>query len=99
LIPSPSGGGLGWGWCIQHTPYLCFDTINVLQDIVVPESQDPVSFGLKMLRAMGVEGSGLSMLTSVNLYGEATFHADKVHHVIANGVLSAKPVTLELTHS
>jgi len=39
------------------------------------------------------------MLATINFNGNTRFHADKVQYVIANWVLSAKPVTLELAHS
>ena len=99
VTPSPSGGGLGWGWCVQRTPYLDHYVINIPQDLVIPESQDAKSFGLEVPGPLGIEGNRFCMLASVKLYGQATFHADKIHNVTANGVLSAKPVTLGLAHS
>jgi hypothetical protein len=99
LIPSPSGGGLGWGWCIQSTPYHGLYTINVFQDFVVPGSQDAKSFGLEVPGTLGVEGLPFGMLASVNLNRKPRLHADKVHNVGSEGMLSAKPVALKLTHA
>jgi hypothetical protein len=39
------------------------------------------------------------MLPAVNFYGNASFHADKIHHILSNGMLSTKSIAGKLAHA
>ena len=39
------------------------------------------------------------MLPAINFYGNASFHADKVHHILSNGLLSTKSIAGKLAHA
>jgi hypothetical protein len=74
-------------------------TFDILQDFIVPEPQDPVTLGFEMANARCVVGGAFRMLATVNLYGQAFFHAHEIDYVIPYWMLSSKPELADLTHS
>jgi hypothetical protein len=93
--PSPSGGGLWWGWCTQCAPYLCLDTFNILQNIVIPEPQNLVTLGFKTLCPLSIGDTTLRVLSAVNLDSEALLYANEIDDILPDGKL---PSEFEFTH-
>ena len=68
---------------------------GILQNLIVPEANDPITFRAKECRSRRV--IGFAMLAAVKLDDQAGIDARKVDNEWANGDLTAELVTAKLT--
>ena len=66
------------------------DSINIRQNLVVPESEHSISLRLKKLSATDIGLYLDGMLSSIEFYNEPAFRTAKVHDKGANEMLTAK---------
>ena len=93
LKPSPSRGGFGWGWvspCGRGIPDHVHHSFDVLENLIVPESQDNESGLLQRSCAPGIVIRGFGMLAPIDLDDDPPFQACEVQDVVAEGMLPAK---------
>jgi hypothetical protein len=58
-----------------------------------------VTLGLKSLRAVGIGGRALRVLSAINLDGEALLHANEINYILADGILPSELEFIHLAHS
>jgi hypothetical protein len=70
-----------------------------LQNIAIPEPQNPVVLDFEAASALGIVFCLLGMLAAIDFNSKAFFHADKIYDESSDGMLSAKSVAIKLAHS
>ena len=83
----------------QSGEYYYFDRFDILQNLVVPESQHPVPFNLQPSSSIGVIRYLLGVLPTVQFYNHPSLKAHKIDYVVPNGLLATKLVPKHLTHA
>ena len=88
--PSPSGGGNEGGGGVQFVPYLFHHYINVIQNFVIPESQNPESRSLQIPGAHCVRFNAISMLPTIDFDNEHLLKTYEVKNGRIKRVLATK---------
>jgi hypothetical protein len=72
------------------------NTVEVFQNVVVPEAQYEIAKGLEHLRAFGISGAG-RMLATVEFDDHARVGAEKIRNVAIDGRLPLELPTIKPT--
>ena len=97
MTPSPWGEGRGEG---SPAPQLVRDldqySFDVLQDVIVPEADEPMALVLKPSCSFIVPCLLSGMLPSIDFDDEALLHAEKIDDITAQRALAAKLMAAKL---
>ena len=81
---------------LQNHPDLLLDRFDLLQHLVIPESQHAKSGGLQQLRASLVIFCMFAMMTPIDLDNHLVIQTDKIKDKIAKRMLSAEFASRDL---
>ncbi len=83
---------------MSASQYLRQNSLQVVQDLVVPKPNDSIAFALNPVGSTGVVHPAFfeSMLTAVKFHHQLLGFAKEVHNVVAEGHLAAELQALEL---
>jgi uncharacterized lipoprotein YbaY len=65
-------------------------TIQVIQDLVIPETQHPVTLRFQYSCAFEIVGLPIEVLAAIHLDDQFLYRSTEIHDVAADGVLPAK---------
>src|SRR4051794_14685204 len=91
----PRGGGVGRGGDTQGISYGFHDGIELLEDLIVPESHDPEPLGVQPCRPGVILLRLGGMLTAIQFEDQFGFEADEIDNVISDGSLPSKFAPVE----
>src|SRR5437879_4268464 len=83
--------------CAQRLHYHVIHSLNILQHIVVPESQHAKSRGFQSPRPHVVSTFHGCMLTTIHFENKSRVHANEVKNKIEERMLAAEFVSVHLT--
>jgi hypothetical protein len=92
----PCGGGLGWGDHFEGGSNRFDHAIDALQNIVIPDAQNPIPLRLQPRCARFICFGPLSMLPAIDFDDEPCFQADKIGNVRTKGYLPSEAVAVDL---
>ena len=96
-LPFKGRAGVGWVcWSMQPLPNRLEDTIEVIEHLVVPESQHAKPCLLQKRRAYSVGLDIFRVLAAVQLDNEPSFQADEIHDVVTERVLAPEFAAIKL---
>jgi len=75
---------------MDFLPYLLKDRFNLLQNLVVPKSDNPQTPISKKVRPLFIMAPIIPMLPTVHFDDHCGFMTVKVYNIRGNGVLSSK---------
>ncbi len=91
---------MGWGVALTQFFRNPLDhAIDVFQNLVVPETQNPMSLLLQPAGADRVILDLESVLPAVDLNNEFLFRAKEIDHVWSNGLLPPEPSVIDLAQA
>jgi hypothetical protein len=91
--------GEGWGGGSayqQRFPDYFFHSLDIAQDFTVPEAQNAKVLVFQPFIPLGIRGTLLRVLSSIELNDQSLFKADEVNYVLTQGLLSPEFVPIEL---
>jgi hypothetical protein len=93
ISPSPSRGGLGWGWVcsrLQREPNRFQYAIHFIEHLIVPESQHEKSGVLKQCSTLRISSDRIRVLAAIEFNVKHFLKADKIQDVIAEWMRATK---------
>jgi hypothetical protein len=102
LLALPFKGRVGWGWCAtlcQRIQDHFDDAFDVVEYLVVPESEYSKSSALKMMCPCLVVLEIVGMLATICFYNEFSFQTNEIQDVVTVGVLSSEFASFQLAAS
>ena len=80
----------------QREPNAFENALEILQDLVVPESDDPESLSLQPVRAPGIGRLLDRVLPAIQFDDESLLEAEEIHVIGSDGNLGSESMPVEL---